>query len=322
MNLVRAELQRLLARRFTQVLLLLVLAALTITFATTVVSSHQPTERELTLAQEQATQYRADREATYRQCLEITTRLGDAGQVGNRCGPPPSEIRTEDFLYGVFVFEREMPNLLYFLAAFLALFGFLVGASYVGAELTSGGMTNLLLWRPRRDVVLGTKLGVLLAGVTAVALTVIGLYVGAFWALAQTTGLPGDLSGRFWGGIVLQVLRTVALVGVVTALGFALATLGRHTAAALGAAATYVVVWEIGARIVMAAVDWRRTESYMLSSYIIAWMNGDYTAYEFACDGIDCAYTLSYTHATFVFAVLLAAVVGTAFVVFRKRDLA
>ena len=51
----------------------------------------------------------------------------------------------------MFTFAEEAEPLLYFLIAFLALFGFLVGASYIGADLNSGGVVNLLLWRPRPD---------------------------------------------------------------------------------------------------------------------------------------------------------------------------
>ena len=35
-------------------------------------------------------------------------------------------------------------------AAILALVGFVIGASFVGAEWSTGGMMNLLLWRPKR----------------------------------------------------------------------------------------------------------------------------------------------------------------------------
>ena len=40
----------------------------------------------------------------------------------------------------------------------------MIGASFVGAEWNSGGMMNLLLWRPQRLKVLSTKLAALLAG--------------------------------------------------------------------------------------------------------------------------------------------------------------
>ena len=53
------------------------------------------------------------------------------------------------------------------LAALLALVAFVIGASFVGAEWNSGGMMNLLLWRPQRLQVLGTKLAALLVGLTA-----------------------------------------------------------------------------------------------------------------------------------------------------------
>ena len=60
----------------------------------------------------------------------------------------------------------------------LALFGFAVGASFVGAEWHSGGMMNLLLWRPRRLALLAQKLGALLLSVLASGLA-LGALLGA-----------------------------------------------------------------------------------------------------------------------------------------------
>lgn len=322
MNLVRAETQRLLARRFTQVMLVFLLAAFGVTFATVVASTHLPTEAEIVRAEQNAAAAREGAEQWYRECLAANTATGDSGRAIERCGHGPGPMETSSFLPNVFVFTDEIRPLLYFLTAFLTLFGFLVGASYVGADLTSGSMTNLLLWRPERGVVLGTKLAVLLGAVLATALVATGLYVGAFWSLGTLAGLPGDATGQFWIDTWLFLGRGIMLALLSTALGFAVATLGRHTAAALGTLAGYVVLWEMGARIVMNVVDWRRGESLMGSAYIIAWLQKSYTFHtgcmtEFGA----CRETVTYREAGLVFAAMFVAVVGAAFVNFRRRDL-
>ena len=60
MNLVRAELERLAARRFVQLMLVLLVAAFGITAATTLANSHRPTAVEVSDAQRQAADARRE----------------------------------------------------------------------------------------------------------------------------------------------------------------------------------------------------------------------------------------------------------------------
>lgn len=332
MNLIRAELSRLAARRFVQLMVVLLIGAFAITIATTVASSHRPSASELARAQQQVEQQRFNAERWQRDCL-AAQEPGAPSELRDKfpsdcVNYSPSQVRLENFLSGVFIFEREIRPLMFFLTAFLALFGFLVGASSIGAELASGGMTNLLLWRPQRMTVLGTKLGTLLAAVLALSVVASLLYVGAFWVIAEIGGMPGNLDARFWGQLSLAAARGLALTLGATALGFAIATLGRHTAAALGVVAAYATVWEVGARIVMEVVEAARSEQWMLSTYLGAWMVGRLSLWDrSACQGAftgpcDGAYTLTWVHALVVLLGVLAAFVGAAFYTFRRRDLA
>jgi ABC-2 type transport system permease protein len=327
MNLVRAEIGRLAARRFVQVMAVILLAAFGITVATTMASSHHPSAAELSTAGAQADLERANLVALRREC-EAARAQGSpaAGRYPSDCSTiDPNQARLENYLADVFVFTGEITPLVYFLAAFLALFGLLVGASFVGAELTSGGMTNLLLWRPRRLTVLGTKLGVVLAGVGALALVSTVLYVGTFWALAEATGLPGDQHAGFWGSLVLRCLRGILFALGATALGFGIATLGRHTAAALGVVAGYLVVWEIGARVVLEVLGPGSPEQWMGSVYVVAWFSGEYTFWTtYACGPGYCGASerVTWLHAAFLGGAALALCLGAAFTSFRRRDLA
>lgn len=322
-NLIRAEALRLVSRRFAQVMVVVLLAAFGVTLATVLASTHRPTEVEVATAERQAARTRATLHMEFDLCVQ--SKQADAPDLlrqryrFNDCRDlSPDRVRVSDYLSGVFLFTDSIRGLMYFLSAFLALFGFLVGASFVGAELTSGGMTNLLLWRPQRLHVLGVKLGVLLAAVTVLAVAATLLYIGAFWSLAQVMGLPGDQSAQFWGELALVSLRGVVLAIVVSAIGFALATAGRHTSTAVGIAAAYFVVWELGARIVMEIIQIERDSWWMLSSYLAAWMNGRLVL-TVGGSGPD---TIHWWHSALVLAGLLAAVVGGAFAHFRSRDLA
>ncbi|MFC6017668.1 ABC transporter permease subunit [Plantactinospora solaniradicis] len=331
MNLVRAEIGRLAARRFVQLMLVLLVTAFGITVATTLAGSHQPGAAELQKAEAWAEQQREDVRAWYARCIaDQPAGPGTGTRYRGNCEDlDPAQVDASDYLSGVFVFDRQILDLVYFLVGFLCLFGFLVGASYIGADLTSGGMTNLLLWRPQRMVVLGTKLGTLLAGVLAVAVVASVVYIGAFRLIAEFRGMPGTPNATFWTDLSMTLVRGLLLVLMVTALGFAVATLGRHTSAALGVAAAYAVVWEAGGRIVMGIVDVARPDQLMLLSYVAAWVTGDIRLY--AMDGCvqqattgscDPSYTILWPAGLAVLLALVVVTVGAAFTAFHRRDLA
>ncbi|MET8082988.1 ABC transporter permease subunit [Micromonospora sp. NPDC005237] len=337
MNLVRAELERLFARRFVQLMVVLLALAFAVTAATTLAGSHRPSADELSSARAQAIEARRNMEVTHQQCLARQDAGSSPDDMGDYFPDDCSEldpIRQDrlpiaaDYLPGVFSFAQQARPLLYFLIAFLVLFGFLVGASYIGADLNSGGVVNLLLWRPRRLTVLGAKLGTLLGTVLALAVAASLAYLATFWVIGQTAGLAGQLSGDFWRSLGAVHGRGLVLVLLATAVGFAIATLGRHTSAALGAAAAYAVVWELGARLVLEIVDARRPDQLMLSSHIGAWLTGEVRFWDAQrcrgdsgngyCEGF---YSLTWGPALVVLLVITGGLTMAAFAVFRRRDL-
>jgi ABC-2 type transport system permease protein len=329
MNLVRAELGRLAARGFVRLMLVVLVVAFGITIATTLAGSHRPTGNEVAYARQSADEAWVRNQQAHAECL--SSNGGASPEVNATpwqvCGPPPPRPELTDYLEGVFVFEQQIRELTYFLVVFLALFGFLVGASYIGAELTSGGMTNLLLWRPQRMVVLGTKLGSLVAAVLGVALLGGALYIGAFRLIAEIAGLPGLLNAAFWGNLSLLGARGLALVGLATGLGFGIATLGRHTSSALGLVAAYAVAWELGARLVMEIIQAPRPDQWMFSSYLAAWLTGGADFWDRgACvggrGGCDPSYTITWLAALVVLVVVVGGFLVAAFANFRRRDLA
>ncbi|MCF0091538.1 ABC transporter permease subunit [Micromonospora sp. MH99] len=337
MNLVRAELERLSARRFVQLMVVLLALAFAVTAATTLAGSHKPTSAELSSARAQAAEMLQRKEDTHQACLARQNGTLPPGYTDEYLPADCSEVDpirqdrlpiAADYLPGVFSFEQQARPLLYFLIAFLVLFGFLVGASYIGADLNSGGVVNLLLWRPRRLTVLGAKLGTLLGTVLALAVAASLVYLATFWVIGQTAGLAGQLSGDFWRSLGAIHGRGLVLVLLATALGFAIATLGRHTSAALGVAAAYAVVWELGARLVMEIVDARRPDRWMLSSHIVAWLNGEVRFWDNqlctsssgtgSCSGF---YSLTWGPSLVVLLVITGGLTMAAFATFRRRDL-
>ncbi|MEV6690516.1 ABC transporter permease subunit [Micromonospora sp. NPDC051196] len=336
MNLIRAEAERLAARRFVQLMVLLLLLAFVLTAGTTLAGSHTPTSGELAAAQQQAADDRRALEQQHARCLARDRGAESADQRYSYLPRECSEVDpalmdrlpvTADYLSGVFTFTRQAEGLLYFLIAFLVMFGFLVGASYIGADLNSGGVVNLLLWRPRRLMVLGAKLGTLLGAVLVLSVLASVAYLVTFWVIAHVAGYPGPTGSAFWTSLAQLWGRGVGLVLLATAVGFALASIGRHTAAALGSVMAYLVVWELGGRIVLQILEVTRPDQLMLSSHVAAWLTKRIRLYDNSiclddvfgyCDG---SYLLTWQPALGVLLLLTTGLTVAAFALFRRRDL-
>src|SRR5919198_6282017 len=152
MRLLRAELARLFARRFTKVMLVVLVLALCVIGAVVAANTHKITAEDLRQAQVQAAQEREN-------CKQQTPAADQ-----HFC----DQIDAANYLPYVLDFRDQMPELLLVYAGLLALLGYVVGASFIGVEASSGGLANLLLWRPQRIRVLFGKFTALLLGMVAI----------------------------------------------------------------------------------------------------------------------------------------------------------
>lgn len=327
MNLVKAELSRFFSRRFIQIMLIVLAAAFAITVMTVMAESQTPSEYMWQQANEQAERQRQYREQQFANCIEkLSDPLNPAPDNDPaRCASlDPSRVHAEDYLWSVFNFGREIEDLVKVLGVFLAFFGFLVAASFVGSELHSGGMTNLLLWRPNRLAVLGAKLGVAIGSVAAISVVYTALYVGTFYAIASTTGWVGDTAGTFWSDLFWLCVRAWWMAIIMGLIAFAIAVIGRHTAAALGALIAYVVVWEIGARVVVEAVNMHGygsdDEHLFFSSYLYTWIEGPQDRY--FCYDCGSYLPVSWASSAAVLVLVASVSIAIAFGTFHRRDLA
>jgi ABC-type transport system involved in multi-copper enzyme maturation permease subunit len=185
-------------------------------------------------------------------------------------------------------------------------------------------MTNLLLWRPNRMQVLGTKLGVGLGLIGVVSVVFSLIYIGTFYAIAATMGYAGGMTTESWSNVGLITLRGLGLALLAGLISFAIATIGRHTAAALGALLGYVIVWEGGARLIMEVANRSGggNDPFFLSSYVAAWFAGRYDYYTYFNYNDSGPWSIHWWQAAVVFAVLGGAALAVAFTGFRRRDLA
>jgi ABC-2 type transport system permease protein len=335
-NLFKAELRRLAKRRFILLMALGAVATLALIAGTVFLTHEKPTPEALASARVEATrQYEAAVKQTELdlQTCQAAQGTDAASNFPDGCEgiyrPQPEDFKAEWMLPPTFDFLEAFPLFISVLALVLAAAGFVIGSSFVGAEWSSGAMMNLLLWRPRRLQVLGTKLAALLA-VTAVASIVLSaLWTGAFALIAAVRGTFDGMTSGAWQSMMLTELRGLIAVLVVTAIGFGLASVGRHTAVALGVVIAGAVALQGGVAVVLAAANVRYVEAYLLPAWGMAWMDKSYTIQDWdsACEVVNgtcrpAELTLTWPMAGGLLAAGFALVVGLAMWTMRKRDVA
>ncbi|HEY2671740.1 MAG TPA: ABC transporter permease subunit [Rugosimonospora sp.] len=338
MRLLGAELSRLVGRRFTKIMtgsVLLVLVIIGIGFAATS-HHHNAATRAAALAQIQQIhqqQLQDQQDCEQQQKTGGTAPNGaiyppgfDCSQLG-AFSPTPDEVAS--FEPHQFTFRTDASDTIDLVGFLLVLLAFAVGASFVGAEWSSGGMMTLLLWRPRRLRVLSGKLAALLIGTLATGIVVSVAWVAGMWAIASTRGDASGITSGLLTSLALTDARALALILAAAVLGFCIASIGRHTATALGVAIGYVVIFELGARIVLRLIDVPRPERFFLSGYAAAWLDKrqlyvDDRAcrHQFgpgSCEPIR--WMIHMNQGAVVGGVLVAVVLLWTFVAFRRRDI-
>ncbi|GIJ45651.1 hypothetical protein Val02_25370 [Virgisporangium aliadipatigenens] len=361
MRLFAAEWSRLFARRFTRMMFLIVILLLALIGGGIAYSSHVPTDAARAKAKVEADRQRAFLTQQRARCEEAVrnprptpspgstagtepgtpgTEPGGppGGELGPVSTPPPgvtcaeyfnpAEIDDASFLPSTFGFAREAHDLVLVFGGIFAMLAFAVGASFVGAEWSSGSMMNLLIWRPRRILVLLTKLFTLLFGLAVTGALLAAAWVAAAYGIARYRGEVGRVTQGSLTSLGLDTARALGLALAAAAIGFALASLGRHTAMAMGVAVGYLLVIEVGLNIVLRLTEVPKVERWFLSSYVQAWLDKkaqfvDFTPCRYA-EG-DCApveWSISMDDSAVILGVATLALVAVSVIAMRRRDVA
>lgn len=333
-SLYQAETRRLVKRRFSKLFVLcglLVLAAVAAgVFLTNQKAGPETIARATAEAQRSYQQSVLDNNRIIQEC-RAAQGTAEAGNYPPNCdipAPQQSDFDPQWYMPATFDFRDKFPEMVTTFAAILALVAYVVGASFVGAEWSSGGMMNLLLWRPRRLQVLGTKLLALLAGATVLTAVLGVVWTAGFYFIAKTRGSTDSMTSGAWQSIGLMELRALVLVLLAGALGFGLASLGRHTAMALGVAIGVIVVLQFGLLTVLGLANVKFPELYLAPFWIYAWLNKAYVSEDYtSCDASPTGgcqpetITITWQLAGGAMAVLFVLVVGAAMWTMRKRDI-
>ena len=146
--------------------------------------------------------------------------------------------------------------------------------------------------------------------------------------VSAVRGTMGGMTSGAWQSFALTELRGLTLILVAGAVGFGLASLGRHTALALGAVVGAVVVFQFGLVTVLSLAKVKFAEAWLLPTWALVWMTKkvtleDYNSCDFnATTGCEPAkLVLTWPMAGGLMAIAVIAIVGAAMWTMRSRDI-
>ena len=315
-QVLRAEIRRLFTRRLT-LLALLGLLALVALFQLQVNAMVTPPSPEaVAAAQAEYQEYLEDWEANREEWEAECVADGGSAQECATERPDP-----EGWGLAATPYDEAAGMAVTFGAYLGGMVIFVVTASFIGAEVTTGSLANWLTFVPDRRRVHAGKLLVaagfsLLVGLAVGALTVA---VSALLTLAHgqpLTGLPD---------IVAMAARGALVVGIFGVLGFCVALLTGSTGATIGVLLGAIFVLYV--RIVLAyASRWAQLPAPMSPDVNLqAVLNKGTTYATSAGSGTGEGYpsvekTLSVWHGLGYWAVVLALLIAVTWHVFRRRD--
>ena len=189
------------------------------------------------------------------------------------------------------------------------LFFIVLGATAIGAEWNNRNLTVTLTFEPRRGVLLGAKLAaaVLVAFVGALLLELVLL--ACMLPAAFLRGTTEGVDGSWWADYFVTILRAGGLAAFGATLGFSIATLGRNTAAALGASFVYFAILESLLR------AWKpQWSDWLIGDNLAIVASGESSGFEAPEYGPGRAAIVLFAYGAIIYLVSL--------VFFRRRDIA
>ena len=326
MRLTKVELRRLFWRRLTFIAVLGAMAVTGLMLFGTFQDARPPSGAELTSQRAQFDQAHQEWVVNGAQqeqdCLNQQAEQQKTDPKAN-LGCSQMEPKWESWGKQPVTFAQTMPSVLLGGAYLMAFVGFLVGASFVGAEFSSGSMGNWLTFEPRRMRVYASKLAAAGLGLVPATVALLGILILGVWLTVRHFNPAAHTTAKVWGDLGLMGARSLALALAATLAGVASGVLLRRTVAVLGIAFGYLVLVEgVFRQQVQSAQMW------LLQVNIAGWLKHG-TSYfvdrcatdaqgRYTCQSVQ--KVLTFGHSSVYLGLLVLFVVGLAALVFRRRD--
>ncbi len=127
-------------------------------------------------------------------------------------------------------------------AGLITLMAFVIGASFVGADLKSGMLEHLLTWEPRRMRLLGARALALFIVVFFAAMLVSVVTIGALFGLATAVGTTDGTTGELWVNALKAIVRAGVAAGIFSAIGLGITMVLNNSVASI---VGFVIYWFI-----------------------------------------------------------------------------
>ncbi len=316
-RLVGAELARLFSRRFTIIAAILVIAAVAAFQLVLNSEIAPPSGAERAEAQSQFDSSHRDWEENHAQ-YEQDCRA--ANEADTDCAIPEPTLADYQYSLGFQDAASTSVSIAIYLTALVV---FMVAGSFIGAEFSSGSISNWLTFIPQRNRVFASKLIALVAFSAALSLVVSGLSLLGPIVLANVHGVDIVGLAKVAGSGGRGILVVVAL-GV---MGFCVGLLSRHTAAAIGVLLGYLFLWFVRGLILTDNGPAQRLTRWSPEGNLAAIVEKPHRysvpVRQITSEGYNLDYverTISLSHGLIYWAVLLVVVITATLLIFRRRD--
>lgn len=206
------------------------------------------------------------------------------------------------------------------LGSLLPVMAFVLGASFIGADLKAGVIEQVLTWEPRRVRVLASRLVAAFLGVGVLSMLLATATIGFFYGLCAAAGTTDGVTTELWLNAAVVVVRTGLAEGLFAAFGLSVTA---AVASSLAAIVGFIIYWFIIEGFLLQAflpkvavyLPVTNADSFS-SSRDVRRIDGSV----FSSDGFDTVVHHDYIVAGLILAgwVAVAIVIGT--LVFRWRD--
>jgi ABC-2 type transport system permease protein len=319
-RLLLVELDRFRSRRAVVLVLLAGLVIVAWMAFSTLHRTRPASATEIEGAKQQAAQAQEQAQQDYLACQKDPESYMGPGTTADMC--QPYTPRYQDFLpHSQLILEEERGDTGKGAIVLLAGLAIIIGATFAGADWSTGSMSNQLLFRPRRIPMWAAKAVAVTFGVTVVAAIVLAALWGTYLLAADVRGIGHGPT--FLHDLSFQVLRGLGLIAGGALGGYALTMALRSTVGTLAALFAY----SVGGEALIANLPFHKVGLWSLSNNVFGWLDDGTQVYD---DSIRCApdpntpciqtYVVTLAHgATYLGATLLV-VVLLSIVLFRRRD--
>jgi ABC-2 type transport system permease protein len=236
-GLVRSEALRARSRRIVWVLLVTALVGTLAGVVIAMVNAERPTQAEVQAGERRWQRAVADCEAGG---YYSEDDLPPGTTLEEFCG---QNVRREFFVPRADLLFDDLPEIVEASAAMLSMLAVVLGASLAGADWSTGSMTTVLAWEPRRARVWLVRAGVAAVTVAVVIAVILAAFTVMLWLASSISGSAETSDGTMAAAFATS-WRVVLVSAVFGTIAHAVASLGRSTIAGVGILFGYAVIFE------------------------------------------------------------------------------